>query len=855
MADSIRITYNADGTKTRFVDGKKDTSFKGKWNAPNQITKSSSQQNEIGKTLAVTQPTPGGGTTTVTRSGQVTVRDKNRKVIERYQATQESTTAFIQQSKKNTSRKLEQQRAQKIRTNFLTEANKNTGVSLANSPYKRVYQNNRVVGVNDTLRKQSYAITPQELNILEQNENVKSQVKAYKKEQSRKIDESLNKPNIDKGKKGDSSLLKSINAQQKRERKFNEDVKKINERSGQVFDIVFGKDKSKSFVGEVTTSLATGLNPLVWGGTLSMIGDKLSVTTQATLGGRWRDIAQASKEAVFETGSTTLNPLTREGRITYTIAGLGALIPATTKTSKYVVEQNKFMNLVKVEALKPDYPFDISKTFEPIDTLMQPLEGVKQTQLIPKKLELVNMKRLGGFSEDFLKAYERKLKFDAPKTKIDKQINFPSIEKSKTIWKDLTKIKIKEYEPIIKYKQTQLSFDRGSKKISIGIKQTDSVLKQFAESQPIFKPKLESNVKTAIKGMRGDIQGGEGSSSLSKLDSYNNYIKNQKSLSLGSTSEFDKFGRMNLNKDGVFGNMNLGGTKQKTKLILLEEEYLFRSPSLKEGGILNLASENLRTFIKTNNFKFSFSPLSFSKLNTVQLQKPLQLQNSIQLQKTFQLQSQSQLQKSLQNQMSLQKQLQSQSQLQKQRTTQRQSTVQKQTVVQIQQQVQVQSQLQEQVQVQSQLQEQVQVQSQLQEQLQKQFQILKPQERLKIKRIPDISFKSVPKDKSIFNVFVKERGKFRLKSRALSQEDAFMTGANIVKRNSSASFKVVGDDDKPIDYDGFISGFRRSKKDRNVLVELSKFRINTLGELKQITMKGILASKNKRRSKGKTWRF
>ena len=94
-----------------------------------------------------------------------------------------------------------------------------------------------------------------------------------------------------------------------------------------------------------------------------------------------------------------------------------------------------------------------------------------------------------------------------------------------------------------------------------------------------------------------------------------------------------------------------------------------------------------------------------------------------------------------------------------------------------------------------------------------------------------------------FDVFVKTKGEFlKANPLSLSEEQAFNLGASRVAKTSSASFKVVpsgteaiGRFDLKVDKDQF----RQSKRTPGVVVEKSRYRINTPGELREITFKGI----------------
>lgn len=94
-----------------------------------------------------------------------------------------------------------------------------------------------------------------------------------------------------------------------------------------------------------------------------------------------------------------------------------------------------------------------------------------------------------------------------------------------------------------------------------------------------------------------------------------------------------------------------------------------------------------------------------------------------------------------------------------------------------------------------------------------------------------------------FDVFVKTKGEF-LKANPLSltEEQAFNLGASRVAKTSSASFKVVPSGTEAIgrfDLKVDKEQFRPSKRTPGVVVEKSRYRINTPGELREITFKGI----------------
>lgn len=100
-----------------------------------------------------------------------------------------------------------------------------------------------------------------------------------------------------------------------------------------------------------------------------------------------------------------------------------------------------------------------------------------------------------------------------------------------------------------------------------------------------------------------------------------------------------------------------------------------------------------------------------------------------------------------------------------------------------------------------------------------------------------------------FDVFVRTRGKFRKVNRgALDKITALSIGARITAGTSAATFKVQKSNreakrTKDVFYERVADRFRTkvSKKGDVLFIEKNRFRINTPGELQEITFKGIAA--------------
>ena len=113
---------------------------------------------------------------------------------------------------------------------------------------------------------------------------------------------------------------------------FGEKVERVKETFEFGFDVVFGKDTSKSFVGELFTTTATGVNPIVLGGAVA-VGAEKAVLIGRGLGLKDNLVTTELKVAGKET-LKVFDPSTRQGKITFTVAALGALVPAVIKVSQ-----------------------------------------------------------------------------------------------------------------------------------------------------------------------------------------------------------------------------------------------------------------------------------------------------------------------------------------------------------------------------------------------------------------------------------------------------------------------------------------------------------------------------------------
>lgn len=123
-----------------------------------------------------------------------------------------------------------------------------------------------------------------------------------------------------------------------------------------------------------------------------------------------------------------------------------------------------------------------------------------------------------------------------------------------------------------------------------------------------------------------------------------------------------------------------------------------------------------------------------------------------------------------------------------------------------------------------------------------------------IPKIP--TFNNKKTSVGLFPVFVRRRGVFTQVSSAPTYKEAVLKGASIVETTAAASFKV-GNDNRVREGLGILGDrFRTSKVNNNIFVQKEKYRISSPGEVAEISRKGQLTSRKKKRLfEGKKWVF
>ena len=101
-------------------------------------------------------------------------------------------------------------------------------------------------------------------------------------------------------------------------------------------------------------------------------------------------------------------------------------------------------------------------------------------------------------------------------------------------------------------------------------------------------------------------------------------------------------------------------------------------------------------------------------------------------------------------------------------------------------------------------------------------------------------------NQGLFGVQVRRRGEFKTIGTAKTYDQAFNLGKRAVGRTAAASFKIVSRSTTKKKKKKLPFGFYQSKKEPGVFIEQRSRRISTSGELREITRKGIQASKQKK---------
>lgn len=116
-------------------------------------------------------------------------------------------------------------------------------------------------------------------------------------------------------------------------------------------------------------------------------------------------------------------------------------------------------------------------------------------------------------------------------------------------------------------------------------------------------------------------------------------------------------------------------------------------------------------------------------------------------------------------------------------------------------------------------------------------------------KLPEMQSK-LTKEKGLFDVYVRKKGKFVKAGEGFDLQTAIRKGKEIVGTTASASFKVVErKSQRVVNLQGMgLSNdrFYASRKESGVIIEKSSKRIKSLGELREITFKGIQSQRRRR---------
>ena len=116
------------------------------------------------------------------------------------------------------------------------------------------------------------------------------------------------------------------------------------------------------------------------------------------------------------------------------------------------------------------------------------------------------------------------------------------------------------------------------------------------------------------------------------------------------------------------------------------------------------------------------------------------------------------------------------------------------------------------------------------------------------------SLPSFTGNKGLFFVEVRRKGEFKkVGQNPFKLPKAVKVGKNVVQSTAAASFRLKPVSNAAFNFNNAFKGlggqFRSSKTEKGVFVQKSRFRIGSIGEKQQITLKGIAASKGKKRKK------
>jgi hypothetical protein len=629
-------------------------------------------------------------------------------------------------------------------------------------------------------------------------------------------------------------LRQSINKAAEREKKFNERVKNTRETFTNILDmntddlinfkgekLFKNKKASETFVGELFTQFATGVNPLVLGGAIAQAGEKTKLAIQALLAGQKKEVIQ---ETIFTTPKQVLpvfDVRTRQGQITFTIAAIGATIPAAAKVSKPKVTlegtiadtrrvantEGGFFEVTKIDTtakvgkktITVEGGSVISGQKSPVIddvTAFFGNQAIKTSKGTEAGSEIIGIteNKGGGISESIIGTETTTNKGTVTETataaKTQTITDAQGLQTSRSVITDF-----EVFGDTFKPSRVGVS---GSEEI-IRINANDLTFSQFKSAEAAVSGKGGVN---AFKDFLNIEKGRQGV--LNEAPS-----GTTKTITSGETPSVAKLNLESTIKQVVASEAKPGSAKPAPVVVQNNKNLLVEKP----------VQPGTTTGKTTNTHKVATSPVTIQDVSQSLNQGQISGQDKIVKRDVGQ------------SQISLEDTIQEQKPAQDQRIIQEaaQSQTPREAVIQIQQPVTIQ--------------EPIQTTSPL-------------------TQLTDLTTPKPPKggfltldllkgrlaEPASFQVFVKEKGSFKQVKGNLTKGEAINLGANIARTSSVASFKVLkqGQPVKVSVFDSLLKGqFGTAKKNQNVLVEKNKYRIDTPGELEEITFKGLRALKFK----------
>lgn len=819
----------------------------GKTLPPNK--KSSSKKNGGGSsrkvssskdTVAVTRPREGGGTITISKGGLVTERDLSGRKIKTLNLSDEATkkilssgskldsTSMISNGKVITISKPSAERVAQLQKKEVASARD----SFARARLRGDIVINRAgmleaktktgqealslaLAVDRRSVEQAQKQAQQEVNIIAtKKQEVKTNNEKALAELFKPQELGVSKYDFKK-----ERFRQALNKATKREQKSQERIDKISNTFGQGVDKVFGRGAQNTFAGEFFVSFATGVNPLVLGESLAGAADKSQLAIKGYLAGEGESVTKELTQA-GQNVKPYFDIKTREGKITYASAALGAAFPAVTRVST-----NKGVVLEGTKAQTKRVTNNENAFIEVTDITTQAKVGsktyeVKGGSVIQGRPSLIDNDIIGFQGKQAIKT-------DTGLTAGSDILGVTKIKDG--LSESVIGVKTKTDKGFMS--ETASAVKTQSVKDLQGLQTSRSIITDFEVFGDTFKPS-----RVGVSGSQEIVK-------VSANDLTFTQLKSAEAATSGNLKMYKDL--LNIQESGK-GVLNQGSARTTTKTVIdtpqvslgqLQLESTIKNVVFKDVAPKSSQILVVSPITNTSPVVSNIRPSTTKKVKTEQKIVTVDAVSSDLEQGSVNKIVNRMVSKQDVN--AFQDVINDVKPIQDVKTNQNQKPI---TDV-----VQDISLIQDQQQVQKPITDVVQEVVTINKPLINTFRNIEPNKPLK----PFTGFIDLDNNKGVvpsFQVFVRGKGVFKPVQGGLTKGEAVSLGADIARTSSVASFKVLKMG-KPVNvsvFDSLLKGqFRLSKSDRGVLVEKSKYRIDTEGELRDITYKGLAALKFK----------